>query len=82
MARPEKEYLHPLIVRLTHGVNFAALGIMVLSGFRIYNASPIWEFKIPDNLTLGGWLAGARMWHFFGMGLFFVNGIVWYCKTS
>ena len=77
MARPGKEYLHPMIIRLTHWVNFVALGIMVLSGLRIYNASPIWDFKIPDNLTIGGWLAGARMWHFFGMWLFFINGIVW-----
>jgi hypothetical protein len=26
----------------------------------------IWNFDIPDAFTLGGWLAGARMWHFFG----------------
>ena len=77
MARTDREYLHPLIIRLTHWLNFVALGIMVLSGLRIYNASPIWEFKIPDDFTLGGWLAGARMWHFFGMWLFFINGVVW-----
>ena len=58
-------------------MNFVALGIMVLSGLRIYNASPIWAFKIPGEFTLGGWLAGARMWHFFGMWLFFINGLVW-----
>ena len=50
---------------------------MVLSGLRIYNASPIWDFRIPTDFTLGGWLAGARMWHFFGMWLFFLNGAVW-----
>ena len=77
-TRANKEYLHPLMVRLTHWVNFLALGIMVLSGLRIYNASPIWGFTIPENLTLGGWLAGARMWHFFGMWLFFINGVAWF----
>jgi thiosulfate reductase cytochrome b subunit len=77
MPRPDREYLHPLIIRLTHWVNFIALGIMIASGLRIYNASPIWEFTIPASLTLGGWLGGARMWHFFGMWLFFLNGIVW-----
>ncbi|MBI5473773.1 MAG: cytochrome b/b6 domain-containing protein [Ignavibacteriae bacterium] len=77
MARREKNYQHPLIVRVTHWMNFIALGIMVTSGLRIYNASPIWEFRIPENLTLGGWLAGARMWHFFGMWLFVLNGIIW-----
>lgn len=58
-------------------MNFLALGIMVLSGLRIYNASPVFPFRIPGDFTLGGWLAGARMWHFFGMWLFVVNGVVY-----
>ena len=73
----DREYQHPFIVRLTHWVNFIALAIMVTSGLRIYNASPLFDFRFPDALTLGGWLAGARQWHFFGMWLFFVNGAVW-----
>jgi thiosulfate reductase cytochrome b subunit len=77
MSSHPREYQHPLIIRLTHWINFLALGIMAASGLRIYNASPIWEFYFPSNLTLGGWLAGARMWHFFGMWLFFANGAVW-----
>ena len=76
-VKGSREYQHPLIIRLTHWVNFIALGIMITSGLRIYNASPIWDFRIPVEFTLGGWLAGARMWHFFGMWLFAVNGIVW-----
>ena len=72
-----REYQHPFIIRATHWVNFIALGIMVLSGLRIYNASQIWSFRIPEAFTLGGWLAGARQWHFFAMWLFFVNGFVW-----
>ena len=72
-----KEFQHPFIVRCTHWVNFAALAIMVLSGLRIYNASPFFPFRIPAEFTLGGWLAGARMWHFFGMWLFVVNGAVY-----
>src|SRR5690349_6198926 len=51
-----KEFQHPFIVRFTHWVNFAALAIMVLSGLRIYNASPFFPFRIPADLTLGGWL--------------------------
>jgi thiosulfate reductase cytochrome b subunit len=77
MAKGNRVYQHPLIIRLTHWVNFIALGIMVTSGLRIYNASPIWSFRIPVDFTLGGWLAGARMWHFFGMWLFAVNGVAW-----
>ncbi len=73
-----REYQHPFIIRITHWVNFIALGIMVLSGLRIYNASPIWEtLKIPPAMTLGGWLAGARQWHFFAMWLFAANGLLW-----
>ena len=69
--------LHPLPVRIAHWLNVAAIFVMVGSGWRIYNASPIWNFDIPSVLTLGGWLAGARMWHFFGMWLFAFNGIAW-----
>ena len=75
--RDGKEFHHPLIVRATHWVNFLALGIMVLSGLRIYNASPLFEFRIPPDFTLGGWLAGARQWHFFGMWLFTSNGVLY-----
>src|SRR5437867_3035741 len=71
------DYQHPFIIRLTHWMNFIALGIMVLSGLRIYNASPIFSFRIPPVFTLGGWLAGARQWHFFAMWLFAINGITW-----
>ena len=74
---PTKEYQHPLIIRFTHWINFTALGVMVTSGLRIYNASPLWDFQFPSVLTLGGWLAGARMWHFFGMWLFVLNGLAW-----
>ncbi len=66
---------HPLFIRLSHWLNFVALAIMVTSGLRIYNASPLWSFKIPDTLTLGGWLAGARQWHFFAMWILAVNGL-------
>ena len=78
MKTGKREYQHPVVIRLTHWINFAALAIMITSGYRIYNASKIWDFlTIPDALTLGGWLAGARMWHFFGMWLFALNGAVW-----
>ena len=65
----QKNYQHPFIIRATHWLNFLALTIMIMSGLRIYNASPIFPFlsSIPDNLTLGGWLGGARQWHFLGM---------------
>jgi thiosulfate reductase cytochrome b subunit len=69
--------IHPLIVRITHWVNALAILIMVLSGWRIYNASPLFDFKFPVAWTLGGWLAGALQWHFAAMWLLAVNGLVY-----
>ncbi len=69
--------VHPLIVRVTHWINVLAILMMVTSGWRIYNASPLFPFEFPDNLTLGGWLAGALQWHFAAMWLLAVNGIVY-----
>jgi len=66
--------LHPLAVRITHWVNALALLAMVLSGWRIYNADPLFGFVFPDGWTLGGWLAGALQWHFAAMWLLFGNG--------
>jgi thiosulfate reductase cytochrome b subunit len=69
--------IHPLIVRVTHWVNALAILMMVTSGWRIYNASPLFPFRIPNELTLGGWLAGALQWHFAAMWLLVVNGVVY-----
>jgi thiosulfate reductase cytochrome b subunit len=51
--------------------------IMVLSGWRIYNASPLFNFKFPADWTLGGWLGGALQWHFAAMWLFAINGLAY-----
>src|SRR6266850_1105170 len=69
--------IHPLVVRITHWVNALAILMMVTSGWRIYNASPLFPFRIPNELTLGGWLAGALQWHFAAMWLLVINGIVY-----
>jgi len=69
--------IHPLAVRITHWVNAFALLLMVLSGWRIYNASPLFGFSFPKDWTLGGWLAGALQWHFAAMWLLFLNGIAY-----
>ncbi|WP_025123848.1 MULTISPECIES: cytochrome b/b6 domain-containing protein [unclassified Serratia (in: enterobacteria)] len=73
---PEKPLLiHPLWLRLTHWLNAVAMLIMVTSGWRIYNASPLFNFSFINELTLGGWLGGALQWHFAGMWLFGLNGL-------
>jgi len=70
--------VHPLAVRITHWINVLAVLMMVTSGWRIYNASPLFEsFTFPDALTLGGWLAGALQWHFAAMWLLALNGLVY-----
>ena len=69
--------IHPLFIRVTHWANAFAIFIMVLSGWRIYNASPLFGFEFPPNFTLGGWLAGALAWHFAGMWLLALNGMAY-----
>ncbi len=66
--------IHPLWVRLTHWLNAVAVFIMIASGGHIYNASPLFGFRIPEAVTLGGWLGGALQWHFAGMWLLVGNG--------
>ena len=69
--------IHPLWVRVTHWINALAVFVMVGSGWQIYNASPLLGFTFPRGVTLGGWLAGALLWHFAGMWLLVANGIVY-----
>ena len=71
------EPVHPLYVRITHWINALAVLIMVGSGWQIYNASPLFPFTFPKSITLGGWLAGGLLWHFAGMWLLVVNGLVY-----
>jgi thiosulfate reductase cytochrome b subunit len=81
---------HHLVVRITHWVNVVALTIMVGSGLRIFNAYPAFARKgetfccypfehraIPATLTFGGWLGGARNWHFAMMWVLVLNGLVY-----
>ena len=63
-AEDKTQIIHPWWLRMTHWLNALAVFIMLTSGWRIYDASPIFAFRIPQTLTLGGWLAGALQWHF------------------
>lgn len=69
--------IHPLVVRIAHWLNVLAVLMMITSGWRIYNADPLFNFGFPDQITLGGWLAGALQWHFAAMWIFVLNGIVY-----
>jgi thiosulfate reductase cytochrome b subunit len=74
---PEQKIIHPLWLRLNHWINLLAVVILMLSGWRIYNASPIFDFSFPKQITLGGWLGGALLWHFAAMWLLFFNGLMY-----
>jgi thiosulfate reductase cytochrome b subunit len=70
--------IHPLWVRITHWINVVAMFLMITSGWRIYNASPVFPgFEFPNELTIGGWLGGALLWHFAAMWLLVINGLVY-----
>ncbi|MDB5768631.1 MAG: hypothetical protein JWQ61_3445 [Collimonas fungivorans] len=73
----KKPVIHPVWLRITHWLNVLAVVILILSGWRIYNASPIFPFHFPSEWTLGGWLGGALQWHFAAMWLLFFNGLVY-----
>ena len=74
---PANVPIHPGWLRAMHWLNALAVVIMVMSGWRIYNASPLFDFVFPREITLGGWLGGALQWHFAGMWLLFFNGVLY-----
>jgi thiosulfate reductase cytochrome b subunit len=71
----------PLWTRAFHSLNLLVLLVMAASGLQIYNANPVFGGRggatVPELLTLGGWLAGGRDWHFGFMGLYALNLGVW-----
>jgi thiosulfate reductase cytochrome b subunit len=80
----------PWIIRVTHWVNLVLLTIMAGSGLRIlvaypwlgaqgepYSWYPLQGARPPGALTLGGWLAGARHWHFAFAWVFAANAVVY-----
>lgn len=67
---------HRPVVRVTHWVATYALICMILSGWQIYNASPILPFVFPGWMPLGGWLAGGIAWHLSAMWLLAADGLI------
>ena len=76
-ALPHSGAIHPVWVRITHWINALAMLVMIGSGWEIYNASPLFPFTFPKAITLGGWLAGALLWHFAAMWVLAINGLVY-----
>ncbi len=74
-TRPRRQ-LDP-VVRITHWVGAAAMICMILSGWQIYNASPILPFVFPPWATLGGWLGAGIAWHIAAMWVLMADGLVY-----
>ena len=69
--------IQPAWVRVVHWTNAFAMILMIMSGWQIYNASPLFSFRFSSSITLGGWLGGGLLWHFAAMWLLMVNGLVY-----
>ncbi|MDR6657856.1 thiosulfate reductase cytochrome b subunit [Tardiphaga robiniae] len=69
--------IQPAWVRVVHWINAVAIVLMIMSGWQIYNASPLFNFTFSSSITLGGWLGGGIMWHLAAMWLLVINGLVY-----
>jgi thiosulfate reductase cytochrome b subunit len=72
-----RDVVHPAWVRVTHWINAAAMVVMIGSGWQVYDASPLFAFRFPSSITIGGWLAGGLLWHFAAMWMLAANGLVY-----
>jgi thiosulfate reductase cytochrome b subunit len=77
IASPPARVIQPAWIRVVHWINAVAMIMMIMSGWQIYNASPLFNFSFSSSITLGGWLAGGLLWHFAAMWLLMVNGLVY-----
>jgi Ni/Fe-hydrogenase b-type cytochrome subunit len=78
-------YEHPWAVRFVHWTNAVAIGVLTMSGLQILTAFPSFGpkipqrdlLRIPEAMTLGGWLGGALRWHFTFMWIFAGGGLLY-----
>jgi thiosulfate reductase cytochrome b subunit len=88
---------HPIAARITHWLMALAILLLIGSGWRIYNASPIFDFRFPEAFTLGGdvedalalhndpGVASALAWHFAAMWLLalsYLGFVLWNTITG
>ncbi|CCD95621.1 conserved membrane hypothetical protein [Bradyrhizobium sp. ORS 375] len=77
ISAPQAKVIQPAWVRVMHWINAVAMILMIMSGWQIYNASPLFDFRFDRSITLGGWLGGALLWHFAAMWLLMLNGLAY-----
>lgn len=78
-------YEHPRVARFAHWLNAISLFVLIASGLRIFRAFPSFGtkvpqhvlVKVPESVTLGGWLGGALQWHFTFMWIFVATGLLY-----
>src|ERR1700741_840307 len=76
-APAPSKVVQPAWVRAMHWTNAVAMILMIMSGWQIYNASPLFSFSFSRSITLGGWLGGALLWHLAAMWLLMINGLAY-----
>ena len=70
--------LHPLAIRIMHWTNAAAMIVMIMSGWAIYNDEVIFGWlHFPNWITIGNGPKGALQWHFLAMWILGANGIAY-----
>ncbi|WP_322515024.1 cytochrome b/b6 domain-containing protein [Rhodopseudomonas palustris] len=76
-AGAARKVIQPAWVRIMHWINAIAMIVMIMSGWQIYNASPLFDFQFSRSITLGGWLGGGLLWHFAAMWVLVINGVLY-----
>lgn len=89
-VRRKERLAQPAVIRLAHWVNIPLLVIMAGSGLQIlaafpalgprgalYGWYPFQNDTPPSWLRMGGWLAGARHWHFAIAWFLVLNGAMY-----
>jgi thiosulfate reductase cytochrome b subunit len=70
--------LHPWPLRIMHWVNAVVMLVMITSGWGIYNDDVIIRgFHFSSFWRLGDWAAWSLNWHFAGMWLLVLNGLIY-----
>lgn len=90
-SRFSRRRQQPGTIRITHWCNVIFIVLMAGSGLQILTAYPAlgprgaqyWWYPFQDIapprwLTIGGWLAGGRHWHFAIAWFFIANGLLYF----
>ena len=70
--------LHPLPVRIMHWINAVVMLVMITSGWGIYDDDVVIRgVHFSQFWRLGDWAAWSLNWHFAGMWLLTINGLIY-----